>query len=157
MERVVLQRDETVLQIEALRVVVLGEEVHREDADPLRHLAGCFQEVEEKQFAETLTSAGQIDGKPPEVGRGQRVSGQPCLVIRRKMVAQKCTGRRGVVGEHLLLGAANRDVDTAHSPLVIDGRVLANEGVQRGLATVKGSPLVVRRQQLDARLIHGTV
>ena len=70
MKRVILQRDETVLQIEALRVVVLGEEVHSEDADSLRHITGCFQEVEQKQLTETLASAGHIDSKPPEVTGG---------------------------------------------------------------------------------------
>ena len=37
-----------------------------------------------------------------------------------------------------------------------DGRVLSNEGVQRGLATVECGPLVARGQKLNARLIHGT-
>jgi len=31
--------------------------------------------VEEKELAQTLASAGQINGKPAEVSRGQRVSG----------------------------------------------------------------------------------
>ena len=87
------QRYETILQIEALRIVVLGEEVHSEDADSLRHIAGCFQEVGQKQLTETLASAGQIDSKPPEVRRGQRISWESRLVIRRQMVAQKGTGR----------------------------------------------------------------
>ena len=43
--------------------------------------------------------------------------------------------------EHLLLGAAYRNVDAAHPPLVIDGCVQANEGVQRRLATVEGASL----------------
>ena len=60
---VVLHRDETVLLVEALRIVVLGEQVHREHADPLRHVAGRFQKVEEKQLTQTLASAGQIDGQ----------------------------------------------------------------------------------------------
>jgi hypothetical protein len=71
------------------------------------------------------------------------------------MIAKKSTGRRGAIRKHLLARAADDDVDAAHSAFMVDGRVLANEGVQRGLATVKGSPLVVRRQELDARLIHG--
>jgi len=75
MERVVLQRYESVLLVEALRVVVLGEQVYREHTDPLRHVAGRFQEVEEKKFAQTLASAGQIDGQPAKVSRGERVSG----------------------------------------------------------------------------------
>lgn len=70
MEKVVLQRDETVLQREALRVIVLGEEVHSENTDSLCHIAGRFQKVEQKQLTEALTSAGQIDGKAPEVSRG---------------------------------------------------------------------------------------
>jgi hypothetical protein len=53
------------------------------------------------------------------------------------------------------MGTADGDVDAAHPALMVDDRVLANESAQKGLATVKGSPLVVRRQELDARLIHG--
>jgi hypothetical protein len=93
--------------------------------------------VEQKQFAQTLTSAGQIDGQTTKVGRGQRVSGQPGLVIRRKMVAQKSAGRRGVIGQHLLVWATDGDVDAAHSALLVDGRVLADEGVQGGLPQSK--------------------
>ncbi len=51
--------------------------------------------------------------------------------------------------------ATDRDVDAAHPSFVIGGRVLAKEGVQRGLATIESSPLVRRRQKLDARFIHG--
>ena len=70
MERVVLQRDESVLQIKTLRIVVLGEQVHGEHTNPLPHVAGRFQEVEEKELAQTLASAGQIDGQPTKVNRG---------------------------------------------------------------------------------------
>ena len=62
MKWVVLQRNESVLLVEAFRVVIHGEQVHREHADPLCHAAGRSQEVEQKQFAQTLTSTGQIDG-----------------------------------------------------------------------------------------------
>src|SRR5262245_26200218 len=48
MKRVVLQRDETVLQVEALRVIVLGKQVYRKNANPFRHVAGRFQEVKEE-------------------------------------------------------------------------------------------------------------
>src|SRR6516162_7418798 len=53
MERIVPQGDETILLVKALRVVVLGEQVHGEDADPLRHIASRFQEVEKKALAQT--------------------------------------------------------------------------------------------------------
>jgi hypothetical protein len=76
MERVVLQRDEAVLLVESLRVVILGEQVDREHTNPLRHVAGRFQEVKEKELAQTLAPASEIDGKPTKVSRGQRVSGE---------------------------------------------------------------------------------
>jgi hypothetical protein len=60
------------------------------------------------------------------------------------MIAEEGTGRRGVIGEYLLAWTTDGDVDAAHPRFLIDGCVLVKEGVQRGLATVEGSPLVVR-------------
>jgi hypothetical protein len=54
--------------------------------DSLHDVASGFQKMEQKQLAETLASAGQIEDKS---GGRQRVSGEPCLVIRRKRVAQE--------------------------------------------------------------------
>lgn len=51
--------------------------------------------------------------------------------------------------------AADGDVDAAYTALMIDSCVLAKEGVQRGLAAVKGFPSVFLGQKLDAHLIHG--
>jgi hypothetical protein len=56
-----------------------------------------------------------------------------------------------------VLRAANRYVDAAHSPLMIDGRVLVNERVERGFATVECGPLVGTGQKVNASLIHGTL
>ena len=74
-ERVVPQRYEAILQIKPLGVLMLGEQVNRKDTDLLRHIAGRLQEVEQKQLAQALSAAGQVDGKPPKMCRRQRVSG----------------------------------------------------------------------------------
>src|SRR5262245_19557446 len=64
---VVPQGNEPVLQIEPLRIFVLGEQVHGEDADLLRDVAGCLQEVEQQKLSQTLAPARQIYGEPPQV------------------------------------------------------------------------------------------
>jgi hypothetical protein len=129
MELVVLQRNETVFLVESLRVIVFGEKVYRENADPLRHVTGRLQEVKEELLAESLPAARMIDGKPAQVRRRQWVSRQPGLVIRRKMIAEEAAGGRGVVGEDLPTGTADCDIDTAHATLMIGDCVLAEKGI----------------------------
>src|SRR5262245_44526451 len=68
------------------------------------------------------------------------------------MVAQECTGRRGVVGHHSLVCAADGDVDPAYSSLIIDGRVsvhgLTETSVQMGTKEGIHSTVVPVRFQL---------
>jgi hypothetical protein len=82
-------------------------------------------------------------------------SGQTALIIRREVVTQKGSGRRGVIGQHLSAVTADGDVNAAYPAFVVDDRALAKESIQWSFATVESPPLVLRRQSLDARLIHG--
>ena len=71
-KRVVLKRNEPILQIKPLRVVILGEQIHAEHSDPSCDVACHSKEVEQERFTKSFAAIGEINSNSSEctVGNG---------------------------------------------------------------------------------------
>lgn len=150
-KRIVDQRFEAVLLIEASGLLVLGDRLYGISGDRLGGLKGFPECVDQQELPQPLPLYPSIRGEPGQMDDRDGVPGEPANFLGRKVGGQDGAHAEGVVSQDRRIGSPYRNVAFRESELMILAGMLRQVFVEFRHSAIEGVAAVILPNSLDDR------